>query len=284
MWRWRKTSRANTASRSERSQRAASCRRGRGALSQGRARALRDAMFDDIYNQKILELAANIPRLGRLPAPQASASAHSRLCGSSITIDLSLADGRVSDYAQEVKACALGQAASSVMGRHIIGAAPAELRALARDHAQDAERERPAAAGPLRRRRRAGAGARLQGAPRFDPAGVRRRGRGSRQDRASATPPNRVNDLGSMHFSAREYIANVARGFALDASPGIVLRRGAPRGSEASGSPAAGRTGGCHENPASGSLDARIYDRSLPRSSKGICSGASFRKCLKCPR
>jgi NifU-like protein involved in Fe-S cluster formation len=87
-------------------------------------------MFDDIYNQKILELAANIPRLGRLPAPQASASAHSRLCGSSITIDLSLSDGRVSDYAQDVKACALGQAASSVMGRHIVGAAPAELRAL----------------------------------------------------------------------------------------------------------------------------------------------------------
>jgi NifU-like protein involved in Fe-S cluster formation len=84
-------------------------------------------MFDDIYNRKILELAGNIPRLGRLDAPQASAEAHSRLCGSSITIDLSLEDGRVSDYAQEVKACALGQAASSVMGRHIIGATPAEL-------------------------------------------------------------------------------------------------------------------------------------------------------------
>jgi NifU-like protein involved in Fe-S cluster formation len=87
-------------------------------------------MFDDIYNRKILELAANIPRLGRLPAPQASASAYSRLCGSSITIDLSLSEGRVSDYAQDVKACALGQAASSVMGQNIIGAAPEELRAL----------------------------------------------------------------------------------------------------------------------------------------------------------
>jgi NifU-like protein involved in Fe-S cluster formation len=87
-------------------------------------------MFDDIYNRKILELAGNIPRLGRLAAPQASAEAHSRLCGSSIIIDLSLRDGRVVDYAQEVKACALGQAASSVMGRNIIGAKPEELRNL----------------------------------------------------------------------------------------------------------------------------------------------------------
>ncbi|WP_298426980.1 iron-sulfur cluster assembly scaffold protein [Rhodoblastus sp.] len=87
-------------------------------------------MFDDIYNRKILELAANIPRLGRLEAPQASAEAHSRLCGSSIIVDLSLSDGKVADYAQDVKACALGQAASSVMGRHIIGATPHELRTL----------------------------------------------------------------------------------------------------------------------------------------------------------
>ncbi|HUO53611.1 MAG TPA: iron-sulfur cluster assembly scaffold protein [Rhodoblastus sp.] len=87
-------------------------------------------MFDDIYNRKILELAANIPRLGRLEAPQASAEVHSRLCGSSIVVDLSLADGKVADYAQDVKACALGQTAASVMGRHIIGATPEELRAL----------------------------------------------------------------------------------------------------------------------------------------------------------
>ena len=87
-------------------------------------------MFDDIYNRKILELAGNSPRLGRLAAPQASAEAHSRLCGSSIVVDLSLEDGRVSDYAQEVKACALGQAASSVMGRNIVGAKPEELRRL----------------------------------------------------------------------------------------------------------------------------------------------------------
>ncbi len=85
-------------------------------------------MLDEIYNRKILELAANIPRLGRLAAPQASASAHSRLCGSSVTVDLAVADGRVADFAQEVKACALGQTSCSVMGRQIVGATPQELR------------------------------------------------------------------------------------------------------------------------------------------------------------
>lgn len=87
-------------------------------------------MFDDVYNRKILELAANIPRLGRLDAPQASAQAHSRLCGSSITVDLVVAQGVVVDYAQDVQACALGQAASSVMGRAIVGATTQELRDL----------------------------------------------------------------------------------------------------------------------------------------------------------
>jgi NifU-like protein involved in Fe-S cluster formation len=85
-------------------------------------------MIDEMYNLKILELAANIPRLGRLAAPQASASAHSRLCGSSVTIDLAVEDGRVADFAQEVKACALGQTSCSVMGREIIGATPWEVR------------------------------------------------------------------------------------------------------------------------------------------------------------
>jgi NifU-like protein involved in Fe-S cluster formation len=85
-------------------------------------------MIDDIYTGKILELAANIPHLGRLAAPQATASAHSRLCGSSVTADLSLSEGKVAEFAQEVKACALGQAACASVGRHIIGATPDELR------------------------------------------------------------------------------------------------------------------------------------------------------------
>jgi NifU-like protein involved in Fe-S cluster formation len=87
-------------------------------------------MLDDIYNRRILELAADIPRLGRLPAPDASATAHSRLCGSTVTVDLCVADGVVTDFAHEVKACALGQASSSLMARHVVGATAAELRGV----------------------------------------------------------------------------------------------------------------------------------------------------------
>lgn len=88
-------------------------------------------MLDDIYNRRILELAADIPRLGRLDKPDASATAHSRLCGSTVTVDLVLSeDGRVADFAHEVRACALGQASSSLMGRHVVGASADELRGL----------------------------------------------------------------------------------------------------------------------------------------------------------
>ncbi|HMT14980.1 MAG TPA: iron-sulfur cluster assembly scaffold protein [Aestuariivirga sp.] len=87
-------------------------------------------MLNEIYNRRILELAADIPRLGRLAAPQASATAVSKLCGSRVSVDLALAEGRVSDFAHEVKACALGQASSSVMARHVIGSTPDELRTL----------------------------------------------------------------------------------------------------------------------------------------------------------
>lgn len=87
-------------------------------------------MLNDIYNKRILELAADIPRLGRLAQPQASATAHSKLCGSTVTVDLNVADGHVSDFAHDVKACALGQASSSIMARHVVGSTPEELRAL----------------------------------------------------------------------------------------------------------------------------------------------------------
>nr|WP_319388627.1 iron-sulfur cluster assembly scaffold protein [uncultured Cohaesibacter sp.] len=87
-------------------------------------------MLDDIYNQKILEFAGNIARLDRLERPHASARAHSKLCGSTIEVDLVVTDGKVSDYGQTVNACALGQAASSVVGRQIIGSDLAELRQL----------------------------------------------------------------------------------------------------------------------------------------------------------
>lgn len=87
-------------------------------------------MLNDIYNDKILELAANIPRQGRLAAPGATAKAHSKLCGSTIIVDLSMQDGKVTDFAHDVKACALGQAAASLMARHVIGATAPELRQL----------------------------------------------------------------------------------------------------------------------------------------------------------
>ena len=85
-------------------------------------------MLDEIYNAKILELAGHIPRIGRLAVPDATARAHSRLCGSTVTVDLVMQDGRVSDFAHEVRACALGQASSSVMANAVVGATADELR------------------------------------------------------------------------------------------------------------------------------------------------------------
>lgn len=87
-------------------------------------------MINDMYNARILEFAGNIPHIGRLEAPDATAKAHSKLCGSTVLVDLKMQDGLVTDFAHEVKACALGQATSSVMARHIIGSTEAELRAL----------------------------------------------------------------------------------------------------------------------------------------------------------
>ncbi len=87
-------------------------------------------MINDIYNTRILSLAADIPRLGRLAAPQATAKAHSRLCGSTVTVDLAMEGDTVTDFAHEVRACALGQASSSLMARHVVGATAADLRAL----------------------------------------------------------------------------------------------------------------------------------------------------------
>jgi len=84
-------------------------------------------MIDDLYSAKILKLAANMPRAGRLAAPQGTSEKVAKLCGSRIIVDVELTDGRVSDFAQEVKACALGQAAAAVLGANIIGATPAEI-------------------------------------------------------------------------------------------------------------------------------------------------------------
>jgi len=87
-------------------------------------------MLNEIYNKRILELAADIPRLGRLDAPDASARAHSKLCGSTVTVDVKVEGDMVADFAHEVKACALGQASSSIMARHVVGSSAEELRTV----------------------------------------------------------------------------------------------------------------------------------------------------------
>ena len=85
-----------------------------------------------LYSGQILALAADIPHLGRLAAPHGTARKRSPLCGSTITVDVVLQDGRVAGFAQEVKACALGQASAAVLGQTVIGRNLAELTA-ARD-------------------------------------------------------------------------------------------------------------------------------------------------------
>jgi NifU-like protein involved in Fe-S cluster formation len=93
----------------------------------------RNAMadLDNIYNTKILELAASIPRTGQLKEPDGRGEAHSKLCGSTISVELSLTGDQISDFAQNVKACLLGQAAASVVGREIVGTPIAEFREVA---------------------------------------------------------------------------------------------------------------------------------------------------------
>lgn len=89
-----------------------------------------------LYSTRILAMAADIAHAGRLEAPQASVRKRSPLCGSTVTVDLDITDGRVSRFGQDVKACALGQASASVVGKAVLGRTPAELdRAAAQLHA-----------------------------------------------------------------------------------------------------------------------------------------------------
>jgi NifU-like protein involved in Fe-S cluster formation len=90
-------------------------------------------MMDEIYNSRILEFAGNIPRSGMLAEPDAQASAHSKLCGSKVRVYLNMDGDTVTDFAHEVKACALGQASSSVMARHVVGATADEIRKARED-------------------------------------------------------------------------------------------------------------------------------------------------------
>ena len=87
-------------------------------------------MIDEVYNAKILEFAGNIPRIGTLDTPDASAKAHSKLCGSTVSVDLKMEDQTVIDYAHDVKACALGQSSASILAANIMGATGEELRSV----------------------------------------------------------------------------------------------------------------------------------------------------------
>ncbi len=82
-----------------------------------------------LYSQRILALAAAIPHIGRLDAPQGSAMKRSPLCGSTVTVDVRVEDGQVADFAQDVKACALGQSSASVLGANVTGRTRAEIEA-----------------------------------------------------------------------------------------------------------------------------------------------------------
>ena len=105
------------------------CSRGDDAAAE---KAYISPMLDDLYSARILKAAANMPRAGRLAQPDASAEKVAKLCGSKITVDLTLDGDRVADFAQDVKACALGQASAAILGEHVVGASVDEIE-MARD-------------------------------------------------------------------------------------------------------------------------------------------------------
>ncbi|MDQ2088812.1 iron-sulfur cluster assembly scaffold protein [Marimonas arenosa] len=96
-----------------------------------------------LYSGRILALAADIPHLDRLSDPDATVKRRAPLCGSTVTVDIKLADGQISEYGQDVKACALGQAAASIVGANIIGCSKAQVEAT-----RDALREMLKSDGP----------------------------------------------------------------------------------------------------------------------------------------
>ncbi|MDP1617208.1 iron-sulfur cluster assembly scaffold protein [Phenylobacterium sp.] len=89
-------------------------------------------MIDDLYSAKLLKLAANMPRAGRLADPDGTSEKVAKLCGSRVVVDVALDGDQVIDFAQDVKACALGQAAAAVLGTHVVGARLSEIE-MARD-------------------------------------------------------------------------------------------------------------------------------------------------------
>lgn len=87
--------------------------------------------MDDIYTKKILALAADIPFDQRLDAPDITVTKVSRVCGSRLTVDACLEEGRITAFGQDVKACVLGQACASIVARHVLGMTKIELLPVA---------------------------------------------------------------------------------------------------------------------------------------------------------
>jgi NifU-like protein involved in Fe-S cluster formation len=108
-----------------------------------------DSDLIKLYSARILALAADIPHHGRLPSPQGTARRRSPLCGSTVTADVVLQDGRVAEFAQDVKACALGQAAAAVLGQAVIGRTLPELEAARDALGAMLKDEGPVPAGPF---------------------------------------------------------------------------------------------------------------------------------------
>ena len=90
------------------------------------------AELNDIYSTRLLDIAANIARTDRLAAPDVTATAHSKLCGSTIAVDLRFDGDTIADYGQTVKACLLGQASAAIVGREIVGVTIEEIQEIGR--------------------------------------------------------------------------------------------------------------------------------------------------------
>ncbi len=103
-----------------------------------------DSDLIKLYSQRILALAADIPHRARLDAPQASVKKRAPLCGSTVTVDLDMADGVISRFGQDVKACALGQASAAILGQHVMGRTRSEIETT-----RDALRDMLKNAGPV---------------------------------------------------------------------------------------------------------------------------------------
>ena len=111
------------------------------------------ADLNDIYSSRLLELAADIPHAAPLAEPDATASAHSKLCGSTVSVELKITDDRITEFGQTVKACLLGQASAAIVGREIIGTRFEEFRIDRHADAQDAQGGRSASGWSLVRPR-----------------------------------------------------------------------------------------------------------------------------------